>query len=280
MSHATLTAFETWLSVYRRPRTVKNRVHYARRLSDWADDQQLSIWDLTPTHITDWLLTVGSSPSTRKNAADAIRVFYRWAVETDRTTANPAAHLPRITVPRGLPRPTPDHVLHRAIAQCTRPADILMLLLGSLSGLRVSEMAHLKAEDIRDGFIHVTGKGGNIRYVPVHLLLTEALVLAPSKGWIFPSNRNPSGHYLAASITQRLNDLLDDGWTAHTLRHRFATHVYTASLDILSLRDLLGHADVATTMVYTRVTAEKLARDVAAIRALPDMTARVHDLAS
>lgn len=81
-------------------------------------------------------------------------------------------------------------------------------------------------------------------------------------------------------MAQRINDLLEEGWSAHTLRHRFATHVYSASQDILGLRDLLGHADVSTTMVYTRVAADKLARDVAAIHSLPDMAVRVRELVS
>ena len=156
-----------------------------------------------------------------------------------------------------------------------------MLLLGSLSGLRVHEMAHLRAEHIQDGQIRVTGKGGHIRHVPVHPLLSEALVLAPSEGWLFPSDRNVTGHYLPASIGQRIHDLLaSTGWSAHTLRHRFATAVYSSSLDILGLRDLLGHADVATTMVYTRVAAEKLARDVSSISTLPGMSDHLHTLAS
>lgn len=275
-----IDAYASWLRVYRRPRTVENRVHYARRLTTWAAERSRSPWELTSTDVTSWLSAVGKSPATRKNAADAIRGYYRWAMDAGYTKTNPVGSLPRINVPRGLPRPTPDHVLRDAVSRCTRPTDILMLLFGSLSGLRVGEIAALRAEDINDDLIRVTGKGGHVRYVPVHPLLKEALLLAPSRGWLFPSNRNPSGHYLAASVAQRINDLLEEGWSAHTLRHRFATHVYSASQDILGLRDLLGHADVSTTMVYTRVAADKLARDVAAIHSLPDMTVRVRELVS
>lgn len=276
-----LAGFESWLTVFRRPRTVANRVHYAQRLHAWTHENDLDALTLTPAQLAEWLLTVGASPATRKNAADAIRVYYRWAIDLNLTDTNPADKLPRFTVPRGLPRPTPDHILRDAITRCTRPQDILMLLLGSLSGLRVAEMSRLRAEDINDGQIRVTGKGGHIRHVPVHPLLNEALALAPSCGWLFPSDRNPSGHYLPASIGQRIHDLLaTTGWSAHTLRHRFATHVYSSSLDILGLRDLLGHADVTTTMVYTRVAAEKLSRDVAALQTLPGMTDRIQTLAS
>ncbi|MGW9738073.1 integrase [Micrococcus sp. 140720015-1] len=275
-----VTAFESWLSVFRRPRTVANRLHYATRLTTWAAAAGQTPWTLDAPMITAWLGTVGKSPATRKNALDAIRSYYRWAQQAGRTTMDPTLDLPHIQVPRGLPRPTPDHVLRAAVARCTRPTDILMLLLGSLSGLRVGEMAALRAEDINDDLIRVTGKGGHIRHVPVHPLLAEALQLVPSTGWLFPSDRNPTGHYLPASIAQRINDLLEPGWSAHTLRHRFATHVYSASLDILALRDLLGHADVSTTMVYTRVAAAKLARDVAAITTLPGVTDRIHALAS
>ena len=277
---ADVAAFESWLSVFRRPQTVNNRVHYATRLETWATAHGCTPWTLDTTQISAWLTTVGKSPATRKNALDAIRAFYRWGQHAGRVTGDPTAGLPHIRVPRGLPRPTPDHVLRSAVARCTRPTDILMLLLGSLGGLRVGEMAILRGEDINDGTIRITGKGGHIRHVPVHPILAEALQLVPSHGWLFPSDRNPSGHYLPNSIAQRINDLLEEGWSAHTLRHRFATHVYSASLDILALRDLLGHADVSTTMVYTRVAAAKLARDVAAISTLPAVADRIHALAS
>ena len=259
-------AFEQWLTIYRRPQTVRNRVHYANRLRNWAVSNDRHLWSLTVSDLTQWLTTVGNHPATRKNAADAVRAFYRWAVADGRTTVNPCESLPRITVPRGLPKPTPDGVLRHGLTRASTVQDVLMLYLGSYGGLRVSEIAQLSAEDITDNGIRVVGKGGHVRYVPLHPALVEVLPMAPSKGWLFPSDRNTTGHYLPASIAQRIRRLLNTpGWSAHSLRHRFATQFYEVTADLLALRDLLGHADVSTTMVYTRVATGRLSTQVSEI---------------
>lgn len=261
-----IDAFEAWLSIYRRPQTVRNRVHYASRLRAWSVTNDLHIWSLSVRDLTAWLRTVGNHPATRKNAADAVRAFYKWAVDDGRTTVNPTLALPKITVPRGLPKPTPDSVLKHALLRAKRPEDVVMLFLASYGGLRVSEIAIMRAEDITDTTMRVVGKGGHVRHVPLHPALKEVLRYAPSKGWLFPSDRNTLGHYLPASIAQRIRRLLNTpGWSAHSLRHRFATSFYEANADLLALRDLLGHADVSTTMVYTRVATGRLRAQVSEI---------------
>ncbi|MEO9249117.1 tyrosine-type recombinase/integrase [Citricoccus nitrophenolicus] len=269
-----MAAYRDWLLSHRRPQTVRNRVHYATRLLTWAQDQGSSVWELGVQHLAGWLLTVGESPSTRKNAADAISTFYRWAVTTGHASTNPAKDLPRITVPRGLPRPAPDQVLRKAAQRCTRHIDLLMLLLGSYGGLRVSEIAVLHTHDVLGSSLRITGKGGHIRLVPIHPILTAPLSQV-SSGWLFPSSKNPTGHYLPSSIAQRIADLLDPGWSAHTLRHRFATEYYDKHPDLLALRDLLGHADVSTTMIYTKVSSDRLAASVSDLPVVIDVN-QVH----
>lgn len=269
-----LPAYRDWLLSHRRPQTVRNRIHYATRLITWAQDRDACPWDLKVQDLAAWLLTVGESPSTRKNAADAISTFYRWAVTTGHTAANPARDLPRITVPRGLPRPAPDEVLRKAAQRCTRHIDLLMLLLGSYGGLRVSEIAALHTNDIIGSGLRITGKGGHVRLVPIHPILTEPLNQV-SAGWLFSSSKNPTGHYLPGSIAQRITDLLDPGWSAHTLRHRFATEYYDKHPDLLALRDLLGHADVSTTMIYTKVSSDRLAASVSDLPVVIDVN-QVH----
>lgn len=259
-------AFKDWLAIYRRPQTVRNRVHYASRLRDWAIAHDRHLWSLTTRDLTQWLTTVGNHPATRKNAADAVRAFYRWAVEDGRTHVNPCEMLPKITVPRGMPKPTPDTVLRHALTRATCVQDVLMLYLASYGGLRVSEIAQMRAEDFANNAMRVIGKGGHVRYVPLHPALAEVLRHAPSKGWLFPSEKNATGHYLPASIAQRIRRLLNTpGWSAHSLRHRFATAFYEVTADLLALRDLLGHADVSTTMVYTRVATGRLRTQVSEI---------------
>lgn len=249
---ALISDFQNWYSTHAAYGTVENRVSYVTRLHKWCHDSDLSLISVTMQDLANWLLTVGTSPSTRKNAADAIKVFYKWTVSTERMTSNPSKDLPTIRVPRGLPRPTPDRVLIRALEKAPRLRDVLMLMLASYGGLRAIEIAPLHTNDVHGDMLRITGKGGHIRYVPLHPLIQQLLDYFPT-GFLFPSTKNITGHYLPASISQRLNDLLGPGWSGHTLRHYCATKFFAEYQDIHALQELLGHVQLSTTLIYTRV---------------------------
>lgn len=262
-----LNDYEQWLLLYRRPLTVRNRLHYARQLYNWCETKNLQIFEITTKHISQWASTVGAAPATRKNAVDAIRVFYNWSVLMGLAAMNPAKDIPRIMVPSGLPNPAPDEVLQEGIDRCQSVEDLLMLLFASYGGLRVAEIAVLHSSDFQGDHVRVHGKGGKIRYVPLHPILKNILDELNVIGWLFPSNKNATGHYLADSIAQRIRRyLLPGDWTAHTLRHRFATEYFRLNPDLLALRELLGHASVDTTMIYTKVSPDALAPQVALIK--------------
>ena len=108
---AVLEPYRSWLTTHRRPMTVKNRVYYAQRMLTWATESARNPWEISVEDLTEWILTVGSSPSTRKNAADGLRSLYRWAVATGRTNHNPTHDLPKITVPVLFFRSAEDHVV-------------------------------------------------------------------------------------------------------------------------------------------------------------------------
>lgn len=262
-----LAEFDSWLRLSRRPKTVHNRVQYIRRLESWCATQQVEILTVTTRDLSRWVSTVGSAPATRKNAIDAINVFYKWAAVMGLITGNPAQNLPKIDVPAGLPQPTPDDVLREGVSRCEDVQDLLMLLFACFGGLRVAEIAALHTNDIEGEYVRVHGKGGKIRHVPLHPVLGTILHELHLSGWIFPSSLNPTGHYLADSVAQRIRKrLLPGSWSAHTLRHRFATEYYRHSPNLLALRELLGHANVSSTMIYTRVSPDALAPQVAQIQ--------------
>jgi len=262
-----LAEYQSWLLMHRRPLTVRNRIHYARKLHDWCTDQHLNIFQVTAHQLAKWVPTVGAAPATRKNAIDAVNVFYKWAMIIGVADTNPAQTLPNIQPPTGLPQPAPDDVLEEGFKRCETVQDLLMLLFASYGGLRVAEIAALHSTDIQGDHIRVTGKGGKIRYVPLHPVLKEILHELDMTSWLFPSSRNATGHYLADSIAQRIRKhLLPGTWSAHTLRHRFATEYYHNNPDLLALRELLGHASVNSTMIYTRVSPDALAPHVAELR--------------
>jgi integrase len=102
-----------------------------------------------------------------------------------------------------------------------------------------------------DGWtLRVRGKGEEVRDIPLPAELGDRLSGLPA-GWVFPNGRG--GHLTAGHVGKLVSRALPGGWTAHSLRHRFATRAYTAERDILAVRDLLGHANVRTTQIYTAV---------------------------
>lgn len=190
-------------------------------------------------------------PETRKAVRSALRGFFAWAVATGRVESSPAERLPRVTVPQGQPRPAPEDVLDHALA-AAGPRDRLMLMLAAYAGLRRAEIARVHSDHLAGHRLRVTGKGGKTRIVPLHPLLAEAL--ATVNGFAFPGQID--GHLSPDWVGRRLKHLLGDNYSAHTLRHRFASRAYGNNRDILKVRDWLGHSSIATTQRYTATPAD------------------------
>lgn len=130
-----------------------------------------------------------------------------------------------------------------------------MLLLAAYAGLRRAEIAAVHTRDIQDGCLRVTGKGGRTRVIPLHPEIERALT-GIDDGYIFPGKDR--GHLSAGHVGKILQRQLGSGWTAHTLRHRFATKAYAVNRDLFAVQQLLGHSKPETTMRYTQLPADAL----------------------
>lgn len=267
MEKINLNSYKDWLDTFLAPTSVKNRHYYARRYVAWLENQGVHTpWDAATTHVSQFIIHGGKAPSTKKNIRDGLTCLYRWGISTGQTTNDPVKAIPRIRVPAHQPRPTHPDFIDKAFRSCKHFNDVTMIVLALYAGLRCKEIASLHSNDIYDGQIRVQGKGSRVRYVPVHEML-EVLIPHIPAGWVFPSGRNPTGHYLPASISQRLGDLLGpEGPGGHSLRHHFATELYSRTHDLILIQELLGHASIATTRIYTRGDSSRLAP---AVRALP-----------
>ncbi len=146
-----------------------------------------------------------------------------------------------------------------------RNLALLELLYGS--GLRASELVSLPRRALREGqpFLILRGKGGRERLVPVSSRAAEAVerwsaTLADGQ-WLFPSR---TGHLSRVRLFQIIRALAGEAGIApqrvspHVLRHAFATHLLAGGADLRALQTLLGHADIATTQIYTHVDSERL----------------------
>lgn len=259
----------------RSPGTRKLRLHYLERLARDTTDPYTTTMDQLVAFMSnpDW------SPETRKSARAALRTFYGWAVTSGRMTMNPAARLPPVRVPPGVPKPTPETLLERATLAAT-DRDKLMLMLGALAGLRAGEIASLRWTDIDDGHLRVTGKGGRVRRVPVHVRLRPVLAAEwrrrEQRGvfgtgyrygdvespFLFPGQQ--AGTHITAGAVGRILKRNLAGLKGHSLRHRFATNVYAGTRDQLALQMLLGHSKPETTAIYVRIPDDALAAAVGA----------------
>ena len=245
--------WEQWLrSEGRAPGTIRLKVYWVERLAAdvdllTADGQALAAW--MAAH--DW------KPETRKSCRSALRDFYRWAVEGGHVAVDPTKRLRPIPVPPGAPRPAPEDRLEAALGIASEE-EAVMLLLAAYAGLRRNEIATLRVADLRPEGLRVTGKGGRVRVVPVHPRLQYALErwttrLDDDSGWVFPSPKRKGWHVTADYVYRHISALMD-GWSPHTLRHRFGTAVYRASgHDLRTTQELLGHSSVVTTQRYTLV---------------------------
>ncbi len=231
----------------------------------------------------------GLSPATRARRLSAIRQFYRFALSEGWRADDPAARVggprPERKLPGTLSVAEVDDLLDAAR---TRPGSVakraqrlcLMELLYA-TGLRVSELVSLPAASARGNprMMLVIGKGGRERMVPLSDPAREALaawlvvrdaIEAERRGaggrpspWLFPS-RGKLGHLTRVGFYHALKELavaagLDPTRISpHTLRHAFATHLLANGADLRAIQQLLGHADVSTTEIYTHVLDERL----------------------
>ena len=209
----------------------------------------------------------------------ALRQFYGFLLDEGLRKDDPSPALPRPRTRRPLPRLLShgevEAMLRRAEEEAVadRPEALRMLALLELlygSGLRATELVSLPLNAVpRDApFLTVTGKGGQQRMVPVstrarHALSRWLAVRAPGGKLLFPS-RSGAGHITRIRLYQLLRDLAGragidpEKVSPHVLRHAFATHLLEGGADLRVLQTLLGHADIATTQIYTHVDSARL----------------------
>jgi len=215
-------------------------------------------------------------PETRRGYRSAANGFFRWAYRTGRTGVHLGDELPRARQPKATPRPASDHAWRTALMAADRRLT-LMLRLAAEAGLRRAEVAAVATGDVVCGVdgaqLLVHGKGGKQRVVPISDSLAELIRKgaaghtpgAPTTGWLFPNGRG--GHLLPATVGGMVTDLLPDGFTMHTLRHRFATRAYRGTRNLRAVQVLLGHESIATTERYTATDDSEIRAAMAAASA-------------
>ena len=275
MSANTLDAYE---------RDIRELLVHLHGLGVGAPDQ------ITHRHLAAHIAQLsrrGLAPASVARHLATVKVFCRWLTARKEIETNPADYLdqptrwkkiPGVLSPRqvrallGAPQPAPD-AEDRGLSLWCRDRAILELMYAS--GLRASEVGALGTDEIIDtlGVVRVTGKGDKQRLVPMGTPAQEALaaylescrprLVRPDgrdKGRVFLTHTGrPIERVRVWQLVKKYASIAGlHGVHPHVLRHSFATHLLTGGADLRVVQELLGHADIATTQIYTHVDKDRL----------------------
>lgn len=262
--------------------SIESYANDLAKLRAWSDKNRLELINLTRQDLREWLIDLGGlrlSENSKRRFISSIRGFYKFLMFEGHTTRNPAEDL--LSPQKGvyLPRflnggeielllSTPDTSTETGLR------DRALLELMYASGLRVSEAANvrLKDVDLDAGVVTTTGKGNKTRRVPVG---TSAIEWIKAYLPVRRAKENIEIDHLFVTLACKPLDrriiygLIAEyakkcgleGVSPHTLRHSFATHLVQNNADIRSVQQMLGHADISTTQIYTHITGQQLKKN-------------------
>ncbi|WP_297548122.1 site-specific tyrosine recombinase/integron integrase [Thermococcus sp.] len=256
--------FETYLDLEgKSPNTIRMYSYYVRRYLEWGG----TINARSALRFLARLRREGYSNRSLNLVVQALRAYFRFEGYDEE-----AEKLRPPKVPRSLPKALTREEVKRLLSVIppTRKRDRLIVLLLYGAGLRVSELCNLKKGDVdieRNLLVVRGGKGAKDRVVPIPAFLSDAIRE-------YLESREDESEYLLVEERRRKKDRLSPKtvWyllkkygnragvevTPHRLRHSFATHMLERGVDIRAIQEFLGHSNLSTTQIYTKVTVEHL----------------------
>ncbi|WEV47004.1 site-specific integrase [Bifidobacterium sp. ESL0690] len=213
--------------------------------------------DVTGQRLVTWFAGRKWKPETRKGYRNAASSFFGWLKQTGRRPDDPSELLPSVRRPAVHPHPCPDRIILAALGKANK-TETMMIRLGAECGLRRAEIAQVNAADVMDDLLGhsliVHGKGDKQRIVPLPDDLADQIT--QHGGWLFPGRW--TGHVEPSYVSKHVTRLLGDGWSTHSLRHRYATKTYESTHDLYVVAKLLGHESVETTQRYVAMPDSRL----------------------
>ena len=289
MSTPQIEAFLEMMAVERdaSPHTLSA---YARDLADAEAGVAGGLMQGDESGLEAWYAGLGRrglSPATQARRRSAVRQFYRFALGEGWRADDPSRRLDAPKQGRSLPKTLSGDEIGRLLAAAGARDGaggvrlVALVELAYASGLRVSELLSLRLEAVRrdPAWLIVRGKGGKERLAPLNTAAREAVKAwliardaarpekAPDSPWLF-SSASAKGHLTPRRFAQLLDQAAIDAGidparvSPHVLRHAFATHLLEGGADLRVVQTLLGHADIATTQIYTHVATDRLAQVV------------------
>lgn len=263
------------------PRTLEAYRHDLTGLRDYLYEQGVRDWSMVDTEYLRRFVArrheQGLSGRSLQRALSSVRSLYRYLIRERRCRHNPALDLRAPKSPRKLPRALDADLTARLLNESDDDdwlaiRDHAMLELFYSSGLRLAELAGLDVHelDLTAGEVRVLGKGNKTRIVPVGRHAREALqrwlkvrllVNSPDQPlFVGKQGRRLTPRAIQLRVRQRGVQQIGQHLHPHMLRHSFASHILESSGDLRAVQELLGHADISTTQIYTHLDFQHLAQ--------------------
>ncbi|MBN9376308.1 MAG: site-specific integrase, partial [Cellulomonas sp.] len=222
-----------------------------------------------------WLTTPSFSPGTRQKYYGAVHTWSSHLQRAGVRPDDPTENLRSPRVPRRQPRPVADEGLELVLGSRMHHRTRVMLHLMAYQGLRRHEVAKFRGEDIDliAGTVTVVGKGGVVAVNPLHEVIAADAASMPRRGWWFPAYPHPTSHVQAHSVggvVARAIRRAGVNATGHQLRHWFGTSLLGSGVDVRIVQELMRHASLNTTALYTKVHADQQRAGLARLRPLAE----------
>ena len=264
------------------PHTIDNYARDLQQFQQWLTDNSMHQWSAVKQHHVRQYVAYrhrkGSSAKSLQRHLSSIRSFYQFLLRESLADINPAQGIRAPKVKRKLPSTmNVDEVAQLLMTDSDDTLDIRDLAMMELfysSGLRLAELVSVNVQDLPADadMLEVTGKGGKSRIVPVGRMAREAI-----QNWLTRRHELAGEHEPALFVSKRGNRISrrsveqrlarqavlhasNQHLHPHMLRHSFASHLLESSGDLRSVQELLGHANISTTQIYTHLDFQHLAQ--------------------
>jgi integrase/recombinase XerD len=259
-------------------RDLKSYMRYLKSIE--SIDSLNNVQRVHIVHFLGFLKEQGKSAKTLARHVASVRAFHQFLLRDKATNQDPTVHIETPKLERSLPKVLSLQEVEKLLDTPNKQGhfglrDKAMIELLYATGIRVSELINIDLEDVHltMGFVRVIGKGDKERIVPVGRTASEAIQAYLNNGRPhFISKKHRSNALFLNNLGNRLTrqgfwkilkKLTQEAGiikelTPHTLRHSFATHLLENGADLRAVQEMLGHADISTTQIYTHVTKTRL----------------------
>ena len=237
------------------------------RVRSIAETSNVAPEDMTQDHVVNYLAAL-KTRSTKATYYSHLRAWFRWLIVIDYRDDDPTLKVPAPKAPRRSPRPITDKEMVLLIASRMHARTRMMILLASLQGLRVHEIAKFRGEDIdwTSKRLRVLGKGEVDATLPLSVEVALLAASFPRRGYWFvaldtPNRKRPAEHINSRSVSDVVGDAMKrQGITGgpHRLRHWYGTRLVKAGSNLRVVQEMLRHASLQTTQIYTKVDEDQM----------------------